>query len=113
VKRGAAAEQRAAEYLQRQGLKLLQRNYRCRYGEIDLVMQEGSTVVFVEVRQRSSSDYGGAAASIAAAKQARLVTTARHYLAALRSMPPCRFDALLLQGGEDARIEWLKNAFSA
>ena len=110
---GAEAERLAATYLQRQGLALLHQNYRCRYGEIDLIMQDGATVVFVEVRLRSSRNFGGAAASIVAAKQARLLTTARHYLSTLRKLPPCRFDALLMHSGDGAQIEWLKNAFSA
>jgi hypothetical protein len=67
--RGAAGEQLAADYLQRQGLKLIERNFRVRGGEIDLICRDGASTVFVEVRRRSRSDYGGAAASITAAKQ--------------------------------------------
>ena len=110
--RGAQAEQLAAQYLQRQGLKLLQRNYRCRYGEIDLILQDGATLVFAEVRLRSRGDFGGAAASIDAAKQAKLVRTAQHYLATLARTPPCRFDALLLQATDGSSIEWIRNAFT-
>lgn len=110
--RGAMAEQLAAEFLQRQGLQLLARNYRCRFGEIDLVMQDGATLVFVEVRQRRRTDFGGAAASIDVHKQRKLQLAAEHYLAPLRHLPPCRFDAVLLQNSGD-RVEWLKNAFSA
>lgn len=110
---GAAAEQLAARFLQQHGLKLLQRNYSCRLGEIDLILQDGATLVFAEVRLRRRTDFGGAAASIDAAKQARLVRAAQHYLAALGHTPPCRFDAVLLQstGGKD--IEWVKDAFGA
>lgn len=108
---GAQAEQLAAGYLQRRGLSLVQRNYRCRYGEIDLIMRDGASLVFVEVRLRSRGDYGGAAASIDGAKQGRLLRTAQHYLATLRTIPPCRFDALLLHSADGAEIEWLKNAF--
>lgn len=111
--RGAQAEQLAAQFLQRHGLKLLQQNYRCRYGEIDLILQHGVTLVFAEVRLRSSSDFGGAAASINAAKQGRLIRTAQHYLATLAHIPPCRFDAVLLQAGDGSDIEWLKDAFGA
>ncbi len=113
MSRGAQAEQLAAQFLQQRGLALVQRNYRCRYGEIDLIMRDGATVVFVEVRLRSRADFGGAAASIGAVKQGRLVRTAQHYLSTLRSMPPCRFDALLLQSVGGTEIEWLKNAFAA
>lgn len=113
MSRGALAEQLAAQFLQRRGLALVQRNYRCRYGEIDLIMRDGATLVFVEVRLRSRADFGGAAASIGAAKQGRLVRAARHYLSTLRSLPPCRFDALLLQSVDGAEIEWLRNAFAA
>lgn len=108
---GAEAEQLAAAYLQRQGLSLVARNYRCRFGEIDLIMREGASLVFVEVRLRSRSDFGGAAASIGAAKQGKLVRTAQHYLSTLRNIPPCRFDALLLHSSGGHDIEWVKNAF--
>jgi putative endonuclease len=112
MKAGAQAEQTAARYLQRQGLRLLQSNYRCRFGEIDLILKEGETLVFAEVRLRSRSDFGGAAASIDARKQSRLVLAAQHYLAAVSPTPPCRFDAVLLTSAEgDAGIEWLKDAF--
>lgn len=109
-RRGADAETLAAAYLETQGLLVLERNYRCRLGEIDLVAREGGTTVFVEVRRRASSAFGGAAASITAAKRAKLVKAARHYLSRQRSDPPCRFDALLIEG-EPARIEWIRNAF--
>lgn len=111
MNRGAAAELQAAEFLQRHGLTLVTRNYRCRYGEIDLIMRDGATLVFVEVRLRSSRDFGGAAASIGALKQGRLVRAAQHYLSAQRGDPACRFDALLLHSADGMRIEWIKNAF--
>ncbi|RLJ38238.1 YraN family protein [Acidovorax sp. 106] len=113
--RGNAAEDRALAYLQAQGLQLLERNYRTPGrggGEIDLVMRErDGTVVFVEVRSRSRSSgaFGGAASSIGAAKQQRVVYAARHYLLRYASPPPCRFDAVLL---EDS-VQWLKAAFDA
>ncbi len=110
---GAQAEQLAADFLRNNGLALLQRNYRCRFGEIDLIMQDGATLVFVEVRLRSRTEFGGAAASIGAAKQGKLLTTARHYLSTLRNTPPCRFDAVLLHASDGSRIEWVKNAFGA
>lgn len=109
MKPGAQAEQLAARFLQQQGLTLLDTNYRCRFGEIDLILRDGETLVFAEVRQRSRSDFGGAAASIDARKQQRIILAARHYLAALNRTPPCRFDAVLLDS--TARLEWVKNAF--
>jgi putative endonuclease len=111
AKPGARAEQAAALYLQRQGLKLVESNYRCRFGEIDLILRDGETLVFAEVRQRSSSDFGGAAASIDSRKQQRLILTAQYYLSTLSRIPRCRFDALLLDAAEN--IEWVKNAFEA
>lgn len=111
-KPGALAEQLAAQYLQQQGLKLLQANYHCRYGEIDLIMQHGDYHVFVEVRQRGSASFGGAAASIDARKQAKLIKTAQHYLSTLKSVPPCRFDAIVMKAADLQQIEWIKNAFT-
>lgn len=109
---GAQAEQLAAQFLLQRGLSLLHRNYRCRYGEIDLIMRDAGILVFVEVRLRSRSDFGGAAASIDSTKQARLFRTAQHYLTSQRHIPPCRFDALLMHSVDGADIEWVKNAFT-
>lgn len=110
---GVQAEHWAAHYLQQQGLRLVTQNYRCRAGEIDLIMQEDLVLVFVEVRLRSGKAYGGAAASIDHHKQQRIIRTARHYLATLTHLPPCRFDALLLEDPEGKGVQWLKNAFGA
>lgn len=107
--RGELAETLAADFLLGQGLRITGRNYRCRYGEIDLIAREGMTVVFVEVRSRANETYGGAAASINTAKREKLIKTARHYLAGITPLPPCRFDAVLLTG-EPPRIEWIRNA---
>jgi putative endonuclease len=107
---GAEAEALAAEYLRRQGLAIIERNYRCRFGEIDIIARDGATLVFVEVRMRTSSAYGGAAASITAAKRAKLMRAARSYLAARGRTPACRFDAILVTG-MTRTIEWLKDAF--
>jgi putative endonuclease len=109
MKPGQQAEQLAARFLQQQGLTLVESNYRCRFGEIDLILREGETLVFAEVRQRSRSDFGGAAASIDTRKQQRIILTAQHYLSTLTRTPPCRFDALLLDS--TAKVEWVKNAF--
>lgn len=106
---GRDAESRAAAFLQAQGLKLQARNWRCRFGEIDLVMQDGPTLVFVEVRLRSRSDFGGAPASVTPTKQRRLLAAARQYLATLRTLPPCRFDVVALSGS--GAPEWIRNAF--
>jgi putative endonuclease len=111
---GDAGEDRALAHLQAQGLRLLERNYRTPGrggGEIDLVMRApDGTVVFVEVRQRATATFGGAAASIGATKQRRIVFAARSYLMRLRTPPPCRFDVVLI---EYAGIQWLQAAFDA
>ena len=109
--KGAEAEQLAATFLQRQGLKLVETNYRCRFGEIDLICNDQNTLVFVEVRLRGNDAFGGAAASITAGKQHKLVLAARHYLQQLRSLPSCRFDVVLLRSLRDNEIEWIRNAF--
>lgn len=109
--RGQQAEDLAAAFLQRQGLTIVERNFRVRGGEIDLIARQGSTLVFVEVRLRSRADFGGAAASITAQKQARLICAAEHYLLRFATLPPCRFDALLLPALDGERIDWLRDAF--
>jgi len=107
---GLDAETLAAMFLQQQGLKLLGRNYRCRFGEIDLVMRDREEVVFVEVRMRRSEAFGGAGASITPSKQRKLMLTAEHYLQA-KGTSPCRFDAVLMKSLQLNEIIWLKNAF--
>ena len=107
---GGQAEQLAAAYLNQQGLKLVTSNYQCRFGEIDLVMREGKTLVFVEVRLRSNADFGGAAMSITTSKQQRLARTAEHYLQQYGESA-CRFDAILMSEMDMGNIEWIKNAF--
>jgi putative endonuclease len=110
--RGAKAEQLAARFLQHHGLILLQRNYRCRFGEIDLILQDGTTLVFAEVRLRCRNNFVGAAASITATKQGRLVRTAQHYLGTLAQIPPCRFDVVLFDALDNTDPEWVRNAFT-
>ena len=112
---GAAAEDQALQWLQQRGLALVQRNYRvargprARGGEIDLVMSAADgTLVFVEVRARSSTSHGGAAASVTAAKQRSLVFAAHNFLLRYASPPPCRFDVLAIDGRQ---IQWLQAAF--
>lgn len=102
----------AADYLARQGLILVERNFRCRLGEIDLIMRDGLTLVFIEVRLRSNRNFGGAAESIGKTKQAKLKAAAGLYLAKLSKLPECRFDAILLDKLQFSRIEWLQNIIS-
>lgn len=105
ARKGEEAEQAAADHLEARGLKLVARNYRCRGGEIDLILRDGAYLVFVEVRERAGAAFGGAAASITVSKQARIRLAAQHYLSRHGIDLPCRFDAVLVQGG---RIEWLR-----
>jgi putative endonuclease len=108
VNRGADAEALAARFLTARGLVIVSRNYRCRGGEIDLIVRDGKTLVFVEVRLRRSQAFGGAAESITATKRRRLRLAAQHYLVRLVREPPCRFDAILLDGLAAENIEWLR-----
>jgi putative endonuclease len=108
---GRQAEQIAAAYLRRKGLTVIETNYRCRRGEIDLVLRDRGTIVFAEVRLRRSQSFGGAAFSIDRRKQARIIAAARHYLAGGKEMP-CRFDVVLLDRLEPPGIEWIRDAFS-
>jgi putative endonuclease len=113
---GAAFETRAGEALARAGLKLLARNYTTRHGEIDLVMRDGDTVVFVEVRYRVRAGHGDAAASVTRNKRDKLIRTAQLWLAAhpRDAHRPCRFDVVSYDGpAQDARMHWLRNAFDA
>ena len=112
---GDDGEARAWLHLQRQGLTLVQRNYRVargprsRGGEIDLVLRDrDGTLVFVEVRSRAGASHGGAAASVGWTKQRSLVLAAQHYLRRFAAPPPCRFDVVAIDG---ERIEWIKAAF--
>lgn len=107
---GAHAEDRALRHLQERGLTLVERNFRCRLGEVDLIMREDDTLVFVEVRQRRSTRYGGAAASIDSAKQAKIIRAAQAYLLRFVHWPPCRFDVVTFDG---VAAEWIKGAFEA
>lgn len=108
---GGRAEDAALSHLVGQGLKLRERNYRSRFGEIDLVLEDRGTLVFVEVRMRTGARFGGAAESITARKREKLVATARRYLADLPKEVPCRFDAVLIDG--TGTIEWIRDAFGA
>ena len=107
---GNQAEALSAAYLQARGLRLLARNYSCRLGEIDLILADGASLVFAEVRLRRSRDFGGAAASVSAVKRQRILMAARHYLSG-RPEQPCRFDVILLDALDPDHIEWIKDAF--
>lgn len=118
--RGQQAENAALVHLQAAGLRLVERNYRTPGrggGEIDLIVRErDGTLVFVEVRSRSSPAFGGAGASVGAAKQRRIVLAARHYLMRCATPPPCRFDVVLVEpvrAGQAAHVQWLRAAFDA
>ncbi len=111
---GVAAEAAACRYLEAQGLTLLERNFRCRNGEIDLVMRDGQVVALVEVRLRSSARFGGAAGSVDWKKQQRLIAAARYLTLVRRDLckHPFRFDVIALEpAGPDLKVRWIKDAF--
>jgi len=117
LRKGLRFEDQARRYLATQGLQWLESNYRCRFGEIDLIMRAGDTLCFIEVRFRKSLDFGGAAASITPAKRRRIIKTALFYLAT-QPRPPrhaLRFDVLLIQQqpGSGLDFNWIQNAFYA
>jgi len=107
---GQAGEDEALAYLQKKGLVLIERNFRCKGGEIDLVMQDNNTLVFVEVRKRANHRHGGAAASVTTAKQKRLIIAAHIFLQRYKMPPACRFDVVAIDGDT---LEWLNNAIDA
>ncbi len=113
--RGDAAEKRALAHLEAAGMRLVQRNYRTPGrggGEIDLIVRApNGTLVFVEVRHRARASHGGAAASISATKRRRIIFAARHFLMRQSTLPPCRFDVVLVEGDDPPR--WLQAAFDA
>lgn len=108
---GAQAEILACAHLEQAGLKLVTRNYRCPQGEIDLILHDGDVLVFVEVRYRNSSAFGSPAETVDSRKQARLRAAASHYLVKHAIDRACRFDVVAVSGS-NARIEWLRDAFS-
>lgn len=110
--RGDVAEQRASDWLQAQGLTPVARNWRCRLGEIDLIMQHGSTLVFVEVRLRTHTGFGGALASVDRYKQQKLVAAAQHFLASHPRWANsiCRFDVVAMENHQQTPV-WIENAF--
>ena len=113
---GRDAEELAERYLSRHGLMLVTRNYRCRRGEIDLVMRDADTLVFVEVRRRTSHAFGGGVASVDSRKRTRLVAAAEHFLMMKRigDERPCRFDVVAIDGQSPrTTIEWVRDAFDS
>jgi len=116
--RGYGFEERAAQWVQAQGWQILQRNYRCKLGEIDIVAEDKGQLVFIEVRARSNLRFASAAASVDRRKQQRLLRTAALYLrtAGHRQHFPCRFDVIAFdprQSGPDAEPRWIRSAFTA
>jgi putative endonuclease len=109
---GDSGEDQALRYLQRQSLSLVERNFRVKGGEIDLIMLDRAVLVFVEVRKRApgAEQFGGAAASVTPAKQRRLVVAAQVYLKRYTHPPACRFDVIAIDGDQ---LNWLKNAIEA
>ncbi|MCR5825357.1 MAG: YraN family protein [Oscillospiraceae bacterium] len=114
--RGDWGEARVAEYLRAQGCALLAANYRCRFGEIDLIARDGDMLCFVEVKLRDRVDYGLPREFVTATKQRRLRLTAQHYLATHNPDALCRFDVAEVYTDRDfnpaaTRVVYLKNAF--
>lgn len=107
--RGKQAEDQAHDFLFKQGLGLVCRNYRCKQGELDLVMRDQQALVIVEVRYRKSDMYGSALESITTSKQARIIAATQHYLATHKDDCPLRFDVIAISG--NGEINWIKNAF--
>jgi putative endonuclease len=110
LQQGEAAEQQAVDYLSQRGLKVVSRNFRCKVGEIDLIMREKRTLVFVEVRYRQTDDYGSALESITPSKQRKLLAAANFYLQKNRIDQPCRFDVVAISGSGHSRTTWIKDA---
>ena len=106
---GARAEDLCADLLRAAGLRLIERNWRCRLGEIDLIAEEHGTLVFAEVRMRGPGHFGGAAESVTAAKRGRIIAAARLYLTR-RPDAVCRFDVFLVDGAP-RHVQWIRNAF--
>lgn len=107
---GRSWEEAAQRYLEDHGLVPVEANFRCKLGEIDLIMRDGDTLVFVEVRQRAAGSLVTAAASISPAKIRRLVRAAQVYLQGFTRLPPCRFDVIAIDGRQ---LEWIRNAIEA
>lgn len=112
TKVGKDAEESACYFLQQQGLTLVEQNYRCKYGEIDLIMMDNNTIVFIEVRYRKNSLHGSGAETVTYYKQKKLIRTATHYLLARYDSVelPCRIDVVSLSAKPAQAAHWIKNA---
>ena len=111
---GEATETAALQFLLRHGLSLITKNYRCQYGEIDLIMRDGNTLVFIEVRYRQHVQFGGSASSITAKKQKKIMNTALHFLQHHQTDAASRFDVIAMSPSETKipyTIDWIQNAF--
>ena len=110
-RRGQDAETTALKHLQKAGLKLMERNYLCRRGEIDLIMRDSDSIALIEVRQRSHSGFGSAAESVTLHKQRRLIAAASHWLVhhPQYADQAIRFDVVGIDG--DGQLDWIRNAF--
>jgi putative endonuclease len=114
TERGQWAEELAHVYLCEQGLQLIKHNYRCKAGEIDLIMRDHDILVFIEVRYRKNQSYGGSLESINTRKQQRILITATHYLHthSWAQQHPCRFDVVLISGAtNNPQLRWIADAF--
>jgi putative endonuclease len=110
IETGRKAEDLAAAFLQAKGLTIIEKNFLAKVGEIDIVAKDGDEIVFVEVRARASSEYGGAAASVGGVKRRKLIKAAQLWLQARNWDGACRFDVVAVEGG---RLEHLVSAFDA
>jgi putative endonuclease len=122
---GKLAENLACQYLEKQGLQLLNKNYQCRFGELDLIMQDKDSLVFIEVRYRNHPGFGSGAETVTTNKQSKIIKTASEYLQrhAKLAKYPARFDVISMSGNLNGSIEsnnasglnidWIKNAFDA
>ncbi len=106
---GEKSEQQAYDFLLQQGLQLVEKNFSCKYGEIDLIMKDAETLIIVEVRYRKSNKYGGAIESISQKKQSRIIATTQYYLSSHKVNSKIRFDVIAMS--KNADINWIKNAF--
>jgi len=109
AQKGTQYEDLALKFLLAQGLKLIARNYRCKCGELDLLMEEKGALVIVEVRYRKNNRYGSALESVTKTKQARIIAATKHYIMTHKIDQPIRFDVLAITG--ESRPDWVKNAF--
>ena len=115
-RKGLHYESVARNYLQQQGLSFVQQNFHSRFGEIDLIMQDSDLICFIEVKYRTSSDFGGAAGAITHTKQQKIIKTAQIFMQKFHKFRNhgMRFDALILEkSGDDMTVNWIPNAFYA